>query len=226
MPYFDIALITLKEDAKDFMPICLPDKVIRNNEGIVQGFGKLHANNETVPCTLQEAHLLVYSESKCKNMLEYHGQNSSELQHAFCAGYLNGKVDTCMGDSGGPFVVVDKTGRYIQQGITSFGFGCAKRNALGIYTDVSHFVDWIYDKIDTEEQNIFIPSNNATLITPVNSAHQLHFESEHKISIKTNSQKFFWPFRFRRPKKKIWITFKANSESNFSKHPKTKNNIT
>lgn len=31
-------------------------------------------------------------------------------------------------------------------GLTSYGFGCASKGLLGVYTDVSYFVDWINNK--------------------------------------------------------------------------------
>lgn len=31
-------------------------------------------------------------------------------------------------------------------GITSFGWGCGEKDAMGIYTDVSKYLDWIFEK--------------------------------------------------------------------------------
>lgn len=57
-----------------------------------------------------------------------------------CAGDLaNGGVDTCQGDSGGPMFRPDADGKLIQVGIVSWGDGCARKNAPGVYTQVSTF---------------------------------------------------------------------------------------
>jgi trypsin len=56
-----------------------------------------------------------------------------------CAGYVKtGGKDACQGDSGGPLSIDG-----VQYGIVSMGLGCAESNAPGIYTDVSHFSNWI-----------------------------------------------------------------------------------
>lgn len=60
----------------------------------------------------------------------------------FCAGYPEGGVDTCIGDSGGPlYIQVD--GRVQQAGVTSFGRGCALPDYYGIYTSTARYLDWI-----------------------------------------------------------------------------------
>ncbi|HKN52300.1 MAG TPA: serine protease [Amycolatopsis sp.] len=57
-----------------------------------------------------------------------------------CAGNLaNGGVDTCQGDSGGPMFRRDNNNAWIQVGITSWGDGCARAHAPGVYTEVSAF---------------------------------------------------------------------------------------
>ncbi|MFC5800531.1 S1 family peptidase [Streptomyces formicae] len=56
-----------------------------------------------------------------------------------CAGFNEGGVDTCQGDSGGPMFRRDDAGAWIQVGIVSWGYGCARAGFPGVYTEVSTF---------------------------------------------------------------------------------------
>ena len=60
----------------------------------------------------------------------------------FCAGYLVGGIDACKGDSGGP-AIAKIADRYFIFGIVSWGIGCAHKNKLGVYTNVTHYENWI-----------------------------------------------------------------------------------
>ena len=64
-----------------------------------------------------------------------------------CGGGNPGK-DTCYGDSGGPLAVPVGGGKVLA-GIVSYGSGCARPNTPGVYTNVSHYIDWILEKIRT-----------------------------------------------------------------------------
>ena len=74
------------------------------------------------------------------------GSAYSELVPAeeICAGdWDNGGIDTCQGDSGGPMFRRDDAGEWIQVGITSWGYGCARPENPGVYAQTSHFASAI-----------------------------------------------------------------------------------
>jgi secreted trypsin-like serine protease len=60
-----------------------------------------------------------------------------------CAGYASGGTDTCQGDSGGPMFRRGANNAWVQVGITSWGYGCARPNYPGVYTQVSYFASAI-----------------------------------------------------------------------------------
>nr|XP_016940585.1 acrosin isoform X2 [Drosophila suzukii] len=91
---------------------------------------------------LQTTILYQKNRQECNNEFKvYH--SSSQI----CAGSPYG--DTCLGDSGGPLttsITIDqKTGLETQFGIVSYGKQTC--DGLGVYTDVTSFVDWIQTTI-------------------------------------------------------------------------------
>lgn len=149
-PYFDIAVIQLDGDTSKYMPACLPKKPLssktRGKEATVQGFGNMKYGDNTEPCQLREARVLIYDDDACKKMLKTMDEDPKEFMHAFCAGYLEGGIDACQGDSGGPLIVQGAERKITLMGVTSFGFRCADKDVLGLYTDVSRYLDWIDEK--------------------------------------------------------------------------------
>ena len=74
------------------------------------------------------------------------GDAYSELvpNEEICAGnWDDGGVDTCQGDSGGPMFRRDNAGAWIQVGIVSWGYGCARPENPGVYSQVSTFASAI-----------------------------------------------------------------------------------
>ncbi len=80
------------------------------------------------------------SDATCRSYSGYSGLVASD---EICAGYAAGGVDTCQGDSGGPMFRKDSSDAWIQVGIVSWGIGCARANAPGVYSEVSTFASAI-----------------------------------------------------------------------------------
>ncbi|XP_037867750.1 plasma kallikrein [Bombyx mori] len=74
-----------------------------------------------------------------------------------CAGSTDGSTGACVGDSGGPLQCRSggaggggrAGGRWELRGLTSFGSGCARRGVPDVYTNVAHYVSWIYAHVYT-----------------------------------------------------------------------------
>ncbi|WP_370275855.1 S1 family serine peptidase [Roseovarius indicus] len=67
-----------------------------------------------------------------------------------CAGVPSGKRTSCNGDSGGPLMIKEPDGDWLQVGIVSWGrkpLGsnepCGHENLYSVYTRVSNYFDWI-----------------------------------------------------------------------------------
>ncbi|XP_006868535.1 PREDICTED: plasminogen-like isoform X2 [Chrysochloris asiatica] len=139
----DIALLKLSRPAiiNDIViPACLPPPnyvVADRTECYITGWGDTKGTYGAG--LLKEAQLPVIENKVCNRYEYLNGRvKSSEL----CAGLLAGGADSCQGDSGGPLVCFEKD-KYILQGVTSWGLGCAQPNKPGVYVRVSRFVPWI-----------------------------------------------------------------------------------
>uniref|UniRef100_A0A672YFE5 Plasminogen n=1 Tax=Sphaeramia orbicularis TaxID=375764 RepID=A0A672YFE5_9TELE len=145
----DIALLKLQNPAvinDKVLPACLPEKdyiVPSRTECYVTGWGETQdTGGEGV---LKEAGFPVI-ENKICNRPSY--LNGRVRDHEMCAGNIEGGTDSCQGDSGGPLVCYAQN-RYVLQGVTSWGLGCANAMKPGVYARVSKFVDWIDRTIAT-----------------------------------------------------------------------------
>ncbi|MFE0249971.1 serine protease [Streptomyces sp. NPDC059010] len=87
-----------------------------------------------------KANVPFVSDAQCRSYSGYSGLIANE---EICAGLPSGGVDTCQGDSGGPMFRRDANNAWIQVGIVSWGIGCARPNAPGVYTEVSTFASAI-----------------------------------------------------------------------------------
>lgn len=112
------------------------------------------------PAIQQEAVVPLVGLAVCNSVLSYQGLLAPTQ---LCAGYVEGGVDTCSGDSGGPLYIIEN-GQPVQIGITSFGNGCAQANFYGIYTNVSHYISWLGNYVSVPEQSAeFLAFRDAAL---------------------------------------------------------------
>ncbi|EFX87193.1 hypothetical protein DAPPUDRAFT_312667 [Daphnia pulex] len=145
-PHNDIAILTLSspvEYTDTISPVCLVPSCLNDESGqavIAMGWGHTTAGGSNSDY-LRFAQLSTVSDAKCRKS---HGRFFNG-EHMFCA-FKEGQ-DTCQYDSGGPLVIEnksqdDKSCRFMQVGIVSFGDGCAK-GVPGVYTRVKKYLPWI-----------------------------------------------------------------------------------
>ncbi|KAH7939937.1 hypothetical protein HPB52_019539 [Rhipicephalus sanguineus] len=122
-------------------PICIPEAPINilDTDTIVAGWGRLKEGGESTN-HLQYTTVRVVPNEMCSAV--YSWQYDSDVM--YCA-YRRG-TDSCHGDSGGPAISLVGD-RYVQVGIVSFGYGCARENISGVYTRVEAFTSWIKHEV-------------------------------------------------------------------------------
>lgn len=147
----DIAILKLDsplELTQRVWPACLPDQseeLQPQQMATILGWGaikykRLRDGKPEVERgdTLYQAKVPVVDFEECKNSYG----DDLESHRVVCAGYKEGRIDSCAGDSGGP-LLVEKNDRWHVYGVTSFGDECGKEGKYGIYSKTSAYVDWI-----------------------------------------------------------------------------------
>ncbi|XP_046572042.1 chymotrypsin A-like [Haliotis rubra] len=140
----DVAIVKLAKRVdtqhKDTRTACLPDRD-ETFDGLVctvTGWGAAYSEGH-IQRYLQEVDVPIMNNKLCAYYMGSHIHASN-----ICAGYSQGGKDACQGDSGGP-LVCRKGGVWKIVGVVSWGIGCGEKNAPGVYTRVSSFIDWIDD---------------------------------------------------------------------------------
>jgi transmembrane serine protease 3 len=136
----DIAIIRLDQPIKftsTVVPICLPapnDQA--SGEGTVAGWGLMEEDGDVSP-KLNQVGVPVIPTKECQAMYRPQGVGIDGAA-MLCAAYKQGGKDSCQGDSGGPFFFKNAQGAFVQQGVVSFGVGCARAGSPGVYTRLSN----------------------------------------------------------------------------------------
>ncbi len=98
----------------------------------------------TIPDILQVGDGKIVSNSLCQ---QENGNIHPIVDGMICAGGDKEGRGACYGDSGGP-LQCKINDVWTQVGIVSWGKPCAHAGHADIYTRVSHYIDWIQDKIN------------------------------------------------------------------------------
>ncbi|KAJ9064597.1 Serine protease [Entomophthora muscae] len=114
--------------------------------------------------SLQQVQVPLYDSIKCKTIWGRRGI-SLDPDSQVCAGWSEGKRDTCKGDSGGPLFYTSADGKAYLLGLTSFGEPCAKANVPTVYVKVIYFASWISENLDS--YNVTTPTNISTITPPL-----------------------------------------------------------
>ncbi len=101
--------------------------------------------NGSSPETCQYIRVPTITNKDCN--IDYDEFPLSITDSMICAGYrgLGGK-DSCLGDSGGP-LIFNHGGKAILVGVVSWGRKCAEPSHPGVYSRVTHVLDWIKDNM-------------------------------------------------------------------------------
>ncbi|XP_071794314.1 trypsin-like [Asterias amurensis] len=145
----DIAVMVLAspppEDSQFINSVCLDAGGFDSTSiCFVVGFGLTSENGDSAD-VLQEAMVPIISNGECNAPTSYDGDITDNM---LCAGYMQGRVDACQGDSGSPLVCSRREesagiDRWYLAGVASWGKGCGRANYPGVYADVARYGNWL-----------------------------------------------------------------------------------
>lgn len=146
----DIALLELSETiqfSKSVQAICIHDENLglpipgQAEPPIVTGWGTT-SEGGNLANALQMVEVPLVTKNNCR---QAYG-SSQVTDEMICAGdFSQGGIDACQGDSGGPLVYKHEN-QWMLLGVVSWGGGCARPEAPGVYTRVYKFREWISQK--------------------------------------------------------------------------------
>lgn len=142
-PLNDIALVKLAQAVTDISPIGLvtsqnSGNFYNTNNAIISGWGDTTQGSGQGSVNLLYARVSLQSVADCNK--SYNGLITSGM---LCATSQQQNTDSCQGDSGGPLAVFGKDKNLYEEGIVSWGIGCAQPGYPGVYVSIPAYADWI-----------------------------------------------------------------------------------
>ncbi|KAG7215628.1 hypothetical protein INR49_021983 [Caranx melampygus] len=152
----DVALLRLTRPvvlSRDVIPVCLPTRDLVERELLlvryhtVSGWGKRTTGGNTdapgalpPPPTSPVLHKMsvpIIPNFQCSQRAQF-----NFTSNMLCAGYLDGRQDSCRGDDGSPLVAQFGSTHFLT-GVVGWGRGCSHPGYYGVYANMANFVDWV-----------------------------------------------------------------------------------
>ncbi|XP_050086664.1 serine protease snake-like [Anopheles aquasalis] len=150
LAYHDIALIRLNEPVQfsdTIRPICLSEGLTGQGELILHGFGRESYLDDLSPQMTKRVQPPLMARSDCDDVLLLHATRrlrNGLAKEQFCIDSSNeAACATSVAD-----LLVKKDDHndgcnYFLEGIGSAGYPCGAENSVGVYTNVTQYLDWI-----------------------------------------------------------------------------------
>ncbi|XP_063866286.1 trypsin-1-like isoform X1 [Scylla paramamosain] len=144
----DIALMKLSEplelDGKTVSPIRLPSPLVDSSgDCVVAGWGRLREGSLIGSDILMKVTVPLITDEECEKLYDGVNINETVSHDTICAGYHKGGKGPCHGDSGGSLVCQGPNEKSYAAGVVSWSYQCAQPDFPAVYTEVSHYIDWI-----------------------------------------------------------------------------------
>lgn len=143
--YNDIALIKVRGRFvfNEFVqPVQMPEGREASGMCVVSGWGATEENGDTINL-LQKVSVPIWTDHDCRQI--YGAQKV--LDSMVCAGFEEGGKDACHGDSGSPLMCHGTESEAFFAGVMSWGYGCARSDRPSVYSEVSHFSQWLEENL-------------------------------------------------------------------------------
>ncbi|XP_061721274.1 melanization protease 1-like [Cydia pomonella] len=151
----DIGLLRLRKPV-DLSPkntgvVCLPATRQQQNLDLgrqvatLAGWG--YTDQGSTSAILRTVVVPVYTVENCRQLYNRGRKPGEEDEtiNKLCAGQKG--MGSCEGDSGGPLMLMDQAGHFVQYGVDSYGPTLCGADFPTAYTDVTKYMKWILDTI-------------------------------------------------------------------------------
>ena len=153
----DVALLKLAQPSGRTVAtlVDLGMPLAEGDRAVVMGWGLASENPAVYSDALLGGEVPLWSTQRCAEHMHHRGE-TFDVESMVCAAWLDGGVDACTGDSGGPLMVLDAAGAWRLLGVVSWGhedeqsgLACGATGHPGVYAWVgaAAMQRWIADAV-------------------------------------------------------------------------------